>query len=135
VQPKKDVRDGFSGRIWVEDRDYNIVRFNGISRVVDQKLSNLFKRKLWFHVDSWRTNVLPGIWLPSYVYVEETDLPDAQSAPGSRQIVKGQIRLWGYDAKGVDAQQAFSIIEIDEPTVRDAADPAQQRSPVLSQRR
>lgn len=135
VQPKKDVRDGFSGRIWVEDRDYNIVRFNGISRVVDQKLSNLFKRKLWFHVDSWRTNVLPGIWLPSYVYVEETDLPDAQSAPGSRQIVKGQIRLWGYDAKSVDAQQAFSIIEIDEPTVRDGADPAQQLSPVLSQRR
>jgi len=135
VRPKKDLRDGFSGRIWVEDREYNIVRFNGISRVVDQKLSRLFKRKLSLHVDSWRTNVLPGIWLPSYVYVEEGDLPDLQSTLGGRLIVKAQVRLWGYNTKSAAAQQAFSTIEIDEPTVRDDADPAKQLSPVLSQRR
>jgi len=30
VQPKKDAPPGrFMGRIWVEDQDYNIVRFNG----------------------------------------------------------------------------------------------------------
>ena len=27
VQPKAGSRDGFSGRIWVEDHDYNVVRF------------------------------------------------------------------------------------------------------------
>src|SRR5262249_22469870 len=51
VRPLKDQRDGFSGRIWVEDREFNIVRFNGISRTVDLKLSSLFKRKISFHVD------------------------------------------------------------------------------------
>jgi len=134
VRPLKDVRDGFSGRIWVEDRDFNIVRFNGISRTVDQKLSSLFRRKVSFHVDSWRVNPLPSIWLPSYVYVEEADVPDAQAVAG-RPIFKGQVRLWGYNAKGTESQQAFSTIQIDEPAVRDEADPAKQLSPVLSQRR
>ena len=30
VEPKKDASPGrFMGRIWVEDQDYNVVRFNG----------------------------------------------------------------------------------------------------------
>jgi hypothetical protein len=29
VKPKKGSRAGFLGRIWVEDQEYNIVRFNG----------------------------------------------------------------------------------------------------------
>lgn len=70
VTPIRNVRDGFSGRIWIEDRGYHIVRFNGINRRVEREF---FRRALSFHVDSWRTNVLPGLWLPSYVYVEETD--------------------------------------------------------------
>jgi hypothetical protein len=135
VRPRKDVRDGFSGRIWVEDRDFNIVRFNGISRVVDQKLSSLFHRKLSFHVDSWRSNPLPSMWLPSYVYVEETDTLDQPATPSHQPIFKGQVRFWGYNAKGGESQQAFSTIEIEEPSVRDEADPARQGSPVLSQRR
>src|SRR5207249_6007248 len=51
VRPKYNEREGFSGRIWVEDREYNIVRFNGISRQVDQTLSSFFRKKLSFHVD------------------------------------------------------------------------------------
>jgi hypothetical protein len=46
LKPKGGVGDGFSGRIWVEDRDFNIVRFNGISRNVDHTLSSIFPKKL-----------------------------------------------------------------------------------------
>ena len=134
VKPKHDIRDGFSGRIWVEDRDYNIVRFNGISRNVDQTLSTFFRKKLSFHVDSWRVNVLPGFWLPSYVYCEETDLNDNQATIQLPRI-KAQVRLWGYESKGVEAQQQFTAIRIDEPAVRDSTDQARQLSPVMSQRR
>ena len=120
VKPKGDVTDGFTGRIWVEDRDFNIVRFNGISRNVDHTLSSFFRKKLSFHVDSWRVNVLPGLWLPAYVYCEETDLSDRPALPRMPRV-KSQIRLWGYDLKGAQAHEEFATIRIDAPTVQDGA--------------
>ena len=92
LKPKGDVADGFSGRIWVEDRDFNIVRFNGISRNVDHSLSSFFRKKLSFHVDSWRVNPLGGLWLPAYVYCEETD-PARQLSPVASQ------RRWEQEAE------------------------------------
>ena len=134
VRPRNGVQEGFTGRIWFEDRDYNIVRFNGINRTVDTTLSSFFKHKLSFHVDAWRVNVLPGLWLPAYVYCEEADPNDQPKLPRAPKI-KAQIRLWGYESKGVQAPQQFTTIEIDEPSVRDDAGPAKQLSPLLSQRR
>jgi hypothetical protein len=134
VRPKRSDDDGFVGRIWVEDRDFNIVRFNGINRNVNQTLSSFFRKKIAFHVDSWRVNVLPGFWVPAYVYCEETDSSGAGTLSRLPRI-KSQIRFWGYAAKGAQASQQFTAIEIDEPLVRDSADPPPQLSPVLSQRR
>ena len=134
VQPKGDQRDGFKGRIWVEDRDFNIVRFNGISREVDRSLSRFFSRKLSFHVDSWRVNVRPGVWLPAYVYFEETDFDIYRTAPPRTPRMRGQMRLWGYELKNTIAQAAFAAIQIGE-SVRDSSEQARQLSPVLSQRR
>jgi peptidase M48-like protein len=135
VRPRGGIREGFTGRIWVEDRGYNIVRFNGINRTVDTTLSSFFRKKLSFHVDSWRLNVLPGLWLPAYVYCEETDLSDKATLPRV-PMIKSQIRIWGYELKSLQQQeQQFTAIRIDEPTVRDDADPPAQLSPVLSQRR
>jgi hypothetical protein len=76
VWPKNRKEYGFKGRVWVEDRGFNIVRFNGISREADGALSKFFRRKVSFHIDSWRVNVQPGVWLPGYVYFEETDFDD-----------------------------------------------------------
>ena len=134
VHPRNGIQDGFTGRIWFEDRDFNIVRFNGINRTVDTTLSSFFKKKLSFHVDAWRVNVLPGLWLPAYIYCEEADPYDQAKLPRVPKI-KAQIRLWGYESKGVQAPQQFTTIEIDEPSVRDEAGPAKQLSPLLSQRR
>lgn len=134
LKPRGDEADGFTGRIWVEDRDFNIVRFNGISRNVDHSLSSFFRKKLSFHVDSWRVNALGGLWLPAYVYCEETDLAGKPALPLLPHI-KTQVRLWGYDLKRTRTPQEFTAIQIDEPSVLDGADPARQLSPVASQRR
>jgi hypothetical protein len=129
VQPKTSGMDGFTGRIWVEDRDYNIVRFNGINR--DRAILKGVRKKIPFHVDTWRTNVAPHVWLPSYVYSEELPNNEAQAIPR----VKSQVRLWGYDPKRTPGSQEFIAIRIDEPTVKDEVENAkQQLSPVEGQR-
>ena len=136
VRPRGDSADGFTGRIWVEDRDFNVVRFNGISRNVDHTLLSFFRKKLTFHVDSWRVNVLPGLWLPAYVYCEETDISD-KPAFARLPKIKSQVRLWGYQLKGQTAQpQELTTIRIDAPSVQDSTEQgARQLSPVISQRR
>jgi hypothetical protein len=134
VSPLRNGKDGFLGRIWIEDRDYNLVRFNGINRGTDQTLSGLFKRTVSFHVDGWRVNVMPGLWLPSYVYSEETDLNGASSSQ-RRARFKSQTRIWGYQAQGPDQTGSLTTIRIDEPNVADTAEGAAQLSPVLSLRR
>ena len=55
----KEKTSHFRGAIWVEDDGYNIVRFNGSYGT--------------FHIDSWRMNLRPGVWLPAVVYSEEFD--------------------------------------------------------------
>src|SRR5947207_8332059 len=62
VRPRGNGRDGFMGRIWIEDRTYNIVRFNGVNQAADTRLSSFFRSKISFHVDSWRINTSPGVW-------------------------------------------------------------------------
>lgn len=139
VRPNRDNKEGFVGRIWIEDRDYNLVRFNGVSRGTDEELSGLFKRTLSFHMDSWRVNVGPGVWVPSYVYSEETDLNGAASSKASskekRVRFKSQTRIWGYQAHDADKSDALTTIRVDEPNVTDASEGAAQLSPVLSQRK
>jgi hypothetical protein len=58
VKPKpKSGRGRFLGRIWVEDQDFNIVRLNG---TYSQGVKNTY----FFHMDSWRLNLIPGYWVP-----------------------------------------------------------------------
>ena len=143
VRPLRDGK-GFVGRIWIEDRNYNLVRFNGASRGSEETLSGLLKRTLSFHMDGWRVNVAPGVWVPSYVYSEETDLNSASSSKSAskssssskRQArFKSQTRIWGYQAHNVDRTGSLTTIRIDEPNVADTTEGAAQLSPVLSQRR
>src|SRR6185436_2579827 len=67
ARPKKNAgKDRFTGRMWVEDQDYNIVRFNGKFGAPNAKK--------FLHFDSWRVRTGPGLWLPAYIYSEESDL-------------------------------------------------------------
>jgi hypothetical protein len=140
VRPLRKTREGFVGRIWIEDRDYNLVRFNGAIGSTERTLSGWLKRALSFHMDGWRVNVAPGVWVPSYVYSEETDLNTASSSKSSSKArrqarFKSQTRIWGYQAQNADRTDALTTIRIDEPTVADSSEGAAQLSPVLSQRR
>jgi len=93
VHPKNDVKGmgRFYGRIWVEDQDGNVVRFNGTYTGPTSADSS----KYYFHFDSWRMNVQPGIWLPVAVYVEET-----QRIEGTKSVgLKAQTHFWGYSLK------------------------------------
>jgi len=88
VAPKaKTENRGFLGRIWVEDQDYNIVRFTGTYRA-----KAYAKRS--FHFDSWRLNTISIMWTPAYVFTEESDPKD----PTHHTLwFKAQTRVWGYD--------------------------------------
>ena len=133
VQPM-DERDGFKGRLWIDDREYTIVRFNGISRELDGSLSRFFRRQLSFHIDSWRVNVRPGEWLPAYVYFEETDFSEYRTERARVPRLRGQMRLWGYELTNPAAESAFTQIQVGG-AVDATGDAGRQPSPVVSQRR
>jgi hypothetical protein len=126
VQPKEDQKTAhFLGRIWVEDQDYNIVRFNGTYS--PQPKTNFF-----FHFDSWRLNMRPGIWLPAYVYTEESNMKTGFT---KALHFKAQTRLWGYDLKGLGKNEEFTQILIDSPqSVKDQSDTAADATPVVAER-
>jgi hypothetical protein len=126
VEPKEGQRVArFKGRIWVEDQDYNIVRFNGT--YYPQPKMNFF-----FHFDSWRLNMRPGTWLPAYIYSEEKNLKTGLSKTLN---FKAQTRLWGYDLKGLGKSEEFTQILVDSPqSVQDQSDAAADATPVLAER-
>ena len=111
----------FEGRIWVEDHDYAIVRLNG-TRL------NPRRGSFYVHFDCWRENLQPGLWLPVYVYSQESDL-------GERLRYKAETRLWGYDLNARHQQQEWTKILVDAPTpIHDSSEVASDLSPVESQR-
>ncbi len=113
----------FKGRIWVEDQDFRIVRFNGT-------YTNSTTSRMYFHFDSWRVNVAPGRWVPAFIYVEESGGENPVRVPR----FKAQARLWGYHvATSGKLEELVSIaVEADKP-VKDGAQ-APNLSPLESQR-
>jgi hypothetical protein len=92
VHPKVTGMGRFYGRIWIEDQDGNVVRFNGTYTGPKSEDDSRY----YFHFDSWRMNVQPGIWLPVAIYVEETN----RDENSSKQVgLKAQTHFWGYSLK------------------------------------
>jgi len=123
VTPKKDAGRGrFLGRIWVEDQDFNIVRLNGT-------YNHPSRNTYYFHMDSWRLNLVPGYWVPSYIYSEEGDF----TAGAKNKIAfKAQTRLWGYNLKSSSAADELTQIRVD--SVKDDTPSAQDASPLAAER-
>ena len=93
VHPRAGVKGPgrFFGRIWIEEQGDNIVRFNGTytsSRSEDSS-------RYYFHFDSWRMEMQPGIWLPVAVYVQESQRMEGNTSVG----LKAQTHFWGYSLK------------------------------------
>ena len=126
VSPKtKAIVGAFLGRIWVEDRDYHIVRFNGTYS--GAKLTS----NLYFHFDSWREQ-MGNRWLPAYIYSEESD---RQYFMKSKKLqFKAQTRLWGYNSGRTAAQNEFTSLSVESDKVVDNVELTEQMSPVMNQR-
>jgi hypothetical protein len=124
VTPLKDSGKGrFLGRIWVEDQDFNIVRFNGA-------YGGGGHSSWYFHFDSWRTNVQAGLWMPSFVYSEEREL---HYSLAKKLDFKAQTRLWGYNLGHAAQEQELSKILVETP-VQDDTKTANDLTPVQAQR-
>ncbi len=124
VVPQKGAGRGrFDGRIWVEDRDYNVVRFNGTYGTV---------RSGYLHFDSWRVNTVPHLWLPSYIYTEEGSY---SSGPFKVAMIKGQTRLWNYVAQKNQTEETFTNMTVEmQQSVKDQSTAAAEPSPLEAQR-
>jgi len=123
VKPKpKSGRGRFLGRVWVEDQDFNIVRVNG---TYSQGVKNTY----FFHMDSWRLNLVPGYWVPSYIYSEEGDF---SAGAHNRIAFKAQTRIWGYDLKKGGKDDELTQIRVD--SVKDETASTQDASPLQAER-
>jgi len=122
VTPRKGSGQGrFMGRIWVEDQDYHIVRFSGV-RV------NAPRFHYYFHFDSWRLSMGPGVWLPAYVYTEENDVAYGVI---SHAHFKAQTRMWGYDLRSSHRQDELTTVLVESPNaIADHAEQTQDRGPL-----
>jgi hypothetical protein len=123
VTPKKNSGKGrFLGRIWVEDQGFNIVRLNGTYAPAP-------RNALFFHMDSWRLNLIPGYWVPSYIYSEEGDF---SAGAKNKEAFKAQTRIWGYDLKKGGKDNELTQIRVDSVTDESAA--AHDASPLQAER-
>jgi hypothetical protein len=124
VQPKVSDMGRFYGRIWVEDVDGNIVRLNGTYTGASSEDS----AKYYFHFDSWRMNVQPGIWLPVAIYVEETHQTENDKSAG----LKAQTHFWGYSLKLPTRESENVSVKVED--AEDKSDDAQDVGPLQATR-
>jgi hypothetical protein len=123
ITPKpKSGRGRFLGRVWVEDQDYNIVRLNGTYAPAP-------RNSYFFHMDSWRLNLIPGYWVPSFIYSEEGDF---SAGVKNKLAFKAQTRIWGYDLKKGGKDDELTNIRVD--SVQDSSASAQDASPLQAER-
>ena len=124
VHPKVSGMGRFYGRIWVEDQDGNVVRFNGTYTGPTSEDSS----KYYFHFDSWRMNVQPGIWLPVAVYVEETTRIEGEKTVG----LKAQEHFWGYSLKLPTRDSENVSVKVDDAV--DQSEDSQDVGPLQASR-
>ena len=124
VHPKVSGMGRFYGRIWIEDQDGNVVRFNGTYTGPTSEDSS----KYYFHFDSWRMNVQPGIWLPVAVYVEETNRIEGEKTVG----LKAQTHFWGYSLKLPTRDSENVSVKVDDAV--DKSDDSQDVGPLQATR-
>jgi hypothetical protein len=127
VHPKAGLGNGrFTGRIWVDDDSGNVVRFNGT--YTGGEMADKADDNDYFHFDSWRQNLQPGVWLPVGVYVEETSRKDKEH-PVS---FKAHTSIWGYSLKVPTHQSDNESVKIDDVT--DQSQNSDDVSPLQAQR-
>jgi len=128
VDPLPNTGKGrFAGRIWVEDQDYHIVRFNG-------SYGGSSKTSYYFNFDSWRENSGKNEWLPAFIYSEEGNVEYGLAKNSAFRPFKAQTRLWGYDLNHAQGEQALSNVLVEGPQIKDQAGAGNGYSPLQAKR-
>ena len=118
----KTTSGRFFGRVWVETRSGNVLRFNGDFSGTVKGLRE------FYHFDSWRTNVESNLWLPTSIYIEESE---ARSATRTLKF-KAVSRIWGYSLKVPQADAESTSMDVVGAT--DLSEDAPDVSPLGAQR-
>jgi hypothetical protein len=121
----------FVGRMWVEDRDDAIVRFNGT--YVQPPASKSARAERYFHFDSWRVNAGGALWVPAQIYVEEEASPGRGKAQATPHF-KAQTRIWDYAAAPSRKIDELTNILIDTESGLQDQNTPKDVSPLESQR-
>ena len=124
VEPRREAgKRRFKGTIWIEDRDYNIVRIKGQYQPSGDHE--------YVHFDCWRVNS-GGMWIPAYIYGEEGEY---RNAVIKTSAMRSQTRLWGYERESEKSDEAFTNLTVDIPQgVKDDSDASADTSPLQSSR-
>jgi len=124
VTPKPGTKDRgrFFGRIWIETKNGNVVRFNGDFSGTEKEYAE------YYHFDSWRTNVQPDLWLPTSFYVEESD-PKSTSRTLKFKAIN---HVWGYVLKVPPPESENTSMDVVGAT--DVSNDATDVSPLGAQR-
>ncbi|MGA7239629.1 MAG: hypothetical protein WBY44_28370, partial [Bryobacteraceae bacterium] len=124
----KKAAGRFIGRIWVEDRNFHIVRFNGT-------YTNSTAARLYFHFDSWRVYIASDAgseeWAPACIYVEESS-PAGKSNKVPR--FKAQTRLWGYQSAAPSQMSELASIAVEAERPVEDHSSEEANTPLESQR-
>lgn len=117
---KKHITGRFEGRIWIDQQDKIIVRFTGVF-----ESHSAHDRPEYLPFDSWRKkSPATGQWRPYAVYIQDRV---------RGQIVRGQIRLWGYNLDHMFGHNSFDT-DIHVADAEDESDSSEDVSPLESAR-
>src|SRR5437667_2854148 len=124
----KSGKGRFVGRIWVEDQNFHLVRFNG-AYGGSSLTSN------YFNFDSWRINAGKNQWLPAFIYIEQGGVRDAKTKSIGFKAFRAQTRLWGYDLGNVREEQELNQVLVEAQTpVNEQTQAANDYSPFQAER-
>src|SRR5215831_1254904 len=127
VDPRvKSEKGRFIGRIWVEDQDFHIVRFNGTYNG-----SSILS--YYFSFDSWRQNAGKNEWLPTFIFCEEGNVEYPVAKRPMIPAFRAQTRLWGYTLRPVPEEQELTRVLVEGPA-KDQTESATDYSPLQADR-
>jgi Peptidase family M48 len=128
VNPLPNAGKGrFVGRIWVEDEEYHIVRFNGT-------YDGSSRSSYYFNFDSWRVNSAKNEWLPAYIYSEQGDVEYGVAMHTQFPAFHAQTRLWGYELGRPRGEQTLSTVVVEGPDIKDQAGTESDYTPLQARR-
>ena len=109
VTPREQHINGrFVGTVWVEATSYKIVRIKGTFTPFPQR-KHRSRDLTYFHFDSLRQRVEPGVWRPAFAYFDEKR-PESNHPNQFNFHIRGNTFMWGYGSPAAKPDQEKNIV-------------------------